>query len=172
MIFDGPDGGQLMSMDVRDPWRRVSVGTSGQSGESFSVQHPQCEKKTGCGNDKLHFHVILTDIYWFDWFLNDTGIKQLQYNACSFLPWRCMNYSNFFHRLLWKMKAKYGHEIYYTSIGSFYITRYMIGSRKSRARAIKHHVSLSSSYFSSYLALPIFIPNSVWRIPRMSIRCN
>lgn len=45
MIFDGPDGGQLMSMDVRDPWRRVSVGTSGQSGESFSVQHSQCEKK-------------------------------------------------------------------------------------------------------------------------------
>lgn len=45
MIFERPDGGQLMSMDVRDPWRRISVGTSGQSGESFSVQHPQCEKK-------------------------------------------------------------------------------------------------------------------------------
>lgn len=63
MIFDGPDGGQLMSIDVRDHWRRVSVGTSGQSGELFIVQHPQCERKTGCGNDKLHFHVILTDVY-------------------------------------------------------------------------------------------------------------
>lgn len=62
MIFDGPDGGPLMSIDVRDPWRKVSVGTSGQSGELFSVQHPQCERKTGCGNDKLHFHVILTDV--------------------------------------------------------------------------------------------------------------
>lgn len=44
MIFDGPDGGPLMSMDVRDTWRRVSVGTSGQSGELFSDQHPQCER--------------------------------------------------------------------------------------------------------------------------------
>lgn len=33
MIFDGPDGGPLMSVDVRDPWGRVSVGASGQSGE-------------------------------------------------------------------------------------------------------------------------------------------
>lgn len=31
MIFDGPDGGPLMSMDVRDTWRRVSVGTSAVS---------------------------------------------------------------------------------------------------------------------------------------------
>lgn len=50
----------------------------------------------------------------------------------------------------WQVK----HYNYYTSIW-FYITRYLIGSRKSRARAIKLHISLSSWYFSSYSVIAL-----------------
>lgn len=39
---------------------------------------------------------------------------------------------------------------YYTSILLFYIMRHLIGSIKSRARALKLHIFLSSSYFSPY----------------------